>query len=134
MKNIKKDILGWFRERPLVIQESARRLLEKGELGASDFDDLKSICSNEVGATIGERVIPSVQPISDTAISQDTHSHKIELTSISNVTGVNALNPRNPLTLEDGLTVIYGHNGSGKSGYTRLLKQVCGAKSPGTLY
>jgi energy-coupling factor transporter ATP-binding protein EcfA2 len=134
MKSIKEDILQWFRDRPVVIQESARRILEKGDLGAADYDDLKRVCCIEVGMTFDDGYAPATKQIPDSAISQDSHSHRIEITSISNVTGVNALGPRNPLKLQEGLTVIYGHNGSGKSGYTRLLKQICGAKSPGTLH
>lgn len=134
MKSIKEDILQWFRDRPVVIQESARRILDKGDLDAADYDDLKRVCCIEVGMTFDDGYAPAAKQIPDSAISQDSHSHRIEITSISNVTGVNALGPRNPLKLQEGLTVIYGHNGSGKSGYTRLLKQICGAKSPGTLH
>lgn len=43
--------------------------------------------------------------------------------------------PKKPLEFGKGnLTVIYGSNGSGKSGYVRLLKHVCGARETGTLY
>jgi len=45
------------------------------------------------------------------------------------------LAPKKPLEFGKGnLTVIYGSNGSGKSGYVRLLKHVCGARETGTLY
>ncbi len=41
----------------------------------------------------------------------------------------NALESENPLTFEaTGLTVIYGDNGSGKSGYSRLLKPIARAR------
>jgi energy-coupling factor transporter ATP-binding protein EcfA2 len=33
-----------------------------------------------------------------------------------------------------GLTIAYGGNGSGKSGYARVLKQACRARSPGIVY
>ena len=32
------------------------------------------------------------------------------------------------LSLEGNITIVYGNNGSGKSGYVRLLKHVCGAR------
>jgi energy-coupling factor transporter ATP-binding protein EcfA2 len=32
----------------------------------------------------------------------------------------------------NGITVVYGDNGSGKSGYTRILKQICRARDPKT--
>ena len=49
----------------------------------------------------------------------------VSLQSISDPTHVNALSTTTPLTFsESGLTVVYGDNGSGKSGYARLLKRL----------
>ena len=49
----------------------------------------------------------------------------VSLHSISEPTHVNALSTTTPLTFpERGLTVVYGDNGSGKSGYARLLKRI----------
>ena len=59
--------------------------------------------------------------------SSDTRN--ITVSEISDVQGINRLNPRNPLKISEGnLFVVYGRNGTGKSGYVRLLKQICGAK------
>jgi len=58
----------------------------------------------------------------------------LSLKSISNLIGINALSPRKPLKFGEGpITIVYGQNGSGKSGYVRLLKHACGAKNPGKL-
>ena len=55
--------------------------------------------------------------------------------SISDVEGVNALAPKKPLEFGKGnITIVYGNNGSGKSGYVRLLKHVCGARETGALH
>lgn len=51
------------------------------------------------------------------------------LTAIRGVENVNLLNSGCTLDFsERGITVIYGDNGSGKSGYTRILKKVCRAR------
>jgi ABC-type transport system involved in cytochrome c biogenesis ATPase subunit len=48
----------------------------------------------------------------------------ITLESMSDIVGVNQLAPRQTLVFETGgLTVIYGQNGAGKSGYGRILKR-----------
>lgn len=52
------------------------------------------------------------------------------LTKVEDVEGVNALIEGQKIEFGNNLTVIYGTNGSGKSGYTRLLKQVFYSKSP----
>ena len=51
------------------------------------------------------------------------------LASLGNLQNVNAIDCDRPLTFGSaGLTVIYGDNASGKSGYARILKSVTGAR------
>lgn len=47
---------------------------------------------------------------------------RVMLTQISDIKGIGALDPRQPLKFGDGLTVVYGQNGCGKSSYVRILK------------
>jgi energy-coupling factor transporter ATP-binding protein EcfA2 len=49
----------------------------------------------------------------------------VRLVSIEKAEHVNALASETPLTFEpSGLTIVYGDNASGKSGYARLLKRI----------
>lgn len=58
----------------------------------------------------------------------------LRLLAMSDVTGINALGPKKPLTFDgQHVSVIYGTNGVGKSGYTRILKHSCGARFHGSL-
>ena len=50
------------------------------------------------------------------------HKHDLVLTKIKNVEGVNALVEGQTITFGPAVTVVYGANGSGKTGYIRLLK------------
>jgi len=52
------------------------------------------------------------------------------LTKLENVEGVNALTENQTIDFSPNLTIIYGSNGSGKSGYVRLLKKVFYSKAP----
>jgi DNA repair ATPase RecN len=124
----------WFKERPKWLQDAARRLLENGGLAQTDLDELYKICGAEAGINFSDEEIPEYSPIQAGSFAQDEDSSRVELRSIANVKGVNALNPNKPITFGNGLTVIYGQNGSGKSGYTRLLKQICGAKNVSHIY
>lgn len=49
-------------------------------------------------------------------------SSPVILTSIAGIKGVGALSPQSTLEFSDGLTVVYGENGCGKSSYVRILK------------
>ena len=54
----------------------------------------------------------------------------VTLTAIEKVRHVNALAEGERLSFfQKGVTVVYGDNGSGKSGYIRILKQACRARS-----
>ena len=53
----------------------------------------------------------------------------VQITSIKNLHNVNALAEGQSLPIAPtGLTIIYGENGAGKSGYSRVLKKVCRAR------
>ena len=52
----------------------------------------------------------------------DQGNKLVKLIQISDIKGIGALAPRKPLTFGDGLTVVYGQNGCGKSSYVRILK------------
>lgn len=52
----------------------------------------------------------------------DTDNHPVKLVSVSDIKGVGALAPRSPLAFGNGLTIVYGDNGCGKSSYVRILK------------
>ena len=52
------------------------------------------------------------------------------LTKLENVEGVNALTENQTIDFSSNLTIVYGANGSGKSGYARLLKKAFYSKAP----
>ncbi|MCX6238829.1 MAG: AAA family ATPase [Bacteroidia bacterium] len=49
-------------------------------------------------------------------------SKVIELESLSAITGVNQLAKNQTVNFEKNITIIYGENGTGKTGYSRILK------------
>ncbi len=130
MKDISGLLSKWFSERPKWLQIAATRLFQQAELTDKEVNDISKLCQQEV-----EGKIPNTScSFPASAFSQGTTGF-LRLCSISNVEGVNALAPKKPLEFGKGnITVVYGYNGSGKSGYVRLLKHVCGARDLGTLH
>ncbi len=50
--------------------------------------------------------------------------NSVTIKSLSNVKGVNKLSPDQTINFSDKLTVVYGQNGTGKSGYSRIFKSL----------
>lgn len=130
MTEISASLSKWFSERPKWLQLAAKRLLEQDTITANDISELAIMCQHEAEGQLTQADC-SFPPNAFNADSAGT----IRLCSLSNIEGINALAPRNPLEFGNcNFTVVYGNNGSGKSGYVRLLKHICGARYPGTLH
>ena len=114
----------WLTQRPKWLQVAAKRLLEAGDLNDAAILEMALLCQQEANNDF-----PDVDCCISTGAFDAHDSEEIRLCSISEVTGINKLAPRTPLDFgKSNVAVVYGHNGSGKSGYVRLLKQVCGAR------
>ena len=119
----------WLKDRPKWMQKAARKLFEKDSLTEQDIFELSELCKKEaVGELdVSEYTLPS-------HAFGVANAKAFRLCSVSNVQGINALAPKKPLDFGKGnLTIVYGQNGSGKSGYVRILKHACGSRFPGTI-
>ena len=121
------NLVKWFQERPFWIQEAARRLITKGNLAEADLMELAAICRQQ---SAEPKTTPKPPAIAAAAFAQKAASVSLRLNAISEVKGIEALNPRAPLAFnQEPLTIVYGGTGVGKSGYIRILNNVCGSKN-----
>lgn len=121
MKSTSDDIRQWLNKQPDWLQDAAERLLKQGSLSATDVKDLVA----HLRTADGQKV--TLHRTFDSLVRPSTTSSHLRLKSIGALTGIEGLAPRRPLTFgQKNLTVVYGHNGSGKSSYARLLKKVTG--------
>ena len=125
---ILQEILKWAKDLPTWQQDAISRLIAKGTLDTSDIDDIYALLKSTHGiADPKGRVANSVNPASVPA-TQNAAS-LVQLTSIRDLQHVNALAEKQSLPIAPtGLTVVYGGNGAGKSGYSRVLKRACRAR------
>jgi hypothetical protein len=128
--NVVADIVSWSTNLPLWQQDGLRRIVEKSTLAADDLADLAELCKKEYG--LSDTVLEA-RPLPPEAIPQGpATTQAVTLRTISNTTHVNALDSTQTLTFaEQGLTIIFGYNGSGKSGYGRILRRACRAREKG---
>ena len=112
------DILKWSKQRPEWLRDALRRLMVGCELSEQDVDELESICLGDDG---------EASPLTDEHIAPQRLAGKpVAITGLRDLVGVNALASGQGLTFTaSGLTIVYGDNGSGKSGFVRVLKSAC---------
>ncbi len=116
------DIAQWARTRPIWQQEILQTLAEG-----------VPVMEPELAAAIASLLDP---PAPGPARSFDLalasgDDVTVTLSALRGCKGVNALTDDQDLEFAvTGLTVIYGDNGSGKSGYARLVKEAVGARHP----
>ena len=121
-------IKKWAKELPAWQQYAVQILLSKTKLTSVDEDAIFMKLRAEYGL-LDDLIATSSSEENLQELVTVTSEAPIKFLSISDVTGVNAL--ANDQIIEfnrEGLTVVYGANGSGKSGYTRLLKHACHAR------
>ncbi|MEX2582457.1 MAG: hypothetical protein WD766_04260 [Gemmatimonadota bacterium] len=115
-------IIAWTQDRPAWQREIMRRVATGEALADDDYDRLvEDIVAGKS---------PSAGPFGLEQLPQAAaEDPPVRLVSIEQPEHVNALESKDPLTFEpNGLIIIYGDNGSGKSGYARLLKRIARAR------
>lgn len=118
---ILEEIRAWLLKQQDWFQETADRLLRQGQLLPQDITDLVALLKTPEGQKVTKH------RAFDGLMGAPAGTNEVRLLRIDGVSGIENLGPRYPLDFGTGnLTVIYGHNGSGKSSYTRVLKKVSG--------
>ncbi|MFF0991452.1 AAA family ATPase [Kocuria nitroreducens] len=82
--------------------------------------------------SLDKRDLPAVAML-DIEARQDVSAPPLTLTRVSEVHGVNALVPGAVIEPHEGLTILYGENGSGKTGYSRVFKALANSRTADTI-
>ncbi len=99
------------------------------ELSESDYKDVLKIARNEFKLDDQPHPIAPIYPESSMLSGSASSTKAVILKSISDCKRVNVIKETEVLPFsEKGVTVIYGNNGVGKSGYARVLKLACSAR------
>ena len=113
-------------------RDALRRIIANGRLTDADIGELVDLCKQGKGAPVGALKAVPLEKAHLPANPGQTAA--VSLLSIADVTGVNNLAAGQALGFEpNGITIIYGDNGAGKSGYARILKRACRARHAGKI-
>jgi hypothetical protein len=122
-----EEILEWAQGRPVWQRDALRRLVQTPELTEADLAELLELCLSAHGLV--ETEVEAVPLTAEHLVAQAEDQRSVLLLEVGDVENANAIHSEQPLVFApEGITLIFGQNGAGKSGYIRLLKQVCRAR------
>ncbi|MBU0471453.1 MAG: AAA family ATPase [Nanoarchaeota archaeon] len=124
-----KEILAWTISGLTDWQRDAiRRLFQKQTLNEQDYIDLYAMLKSSHGILDSQNRKPI--PFSQSFLpAQVESSAPVIIQAMRDLKDVNLIGDGENLKFSaKGMTLIYGGNGSGKSGYSRVLKQACRAR------
>lgn len=130
MSALEKIILWAKKDLPAWQSDAVRRFLLCDVLTAADKNQLYLLMKTHHGlaeknATTPDVLLPCAEDFSGSAKPGET----ICLKSITCVANINAIPDATVLPIgHKGVTIIYGENGTGKSGFARALKRACNAR------
>lgn len=123
------EILSWSEKLPTWQRDCLRRLVATDEVDGDSIAELALILKTHYGvAGADEEEIQAVPLESKHLPTLAADDQSVVLLSLTHHRGVNALAEEQTLTFGNQLTVIFGANAAGKSGYTRILKRACRAR------
>lgn len=123
------QILKWTESLPLWQRDACRRLFQKESLlDEADLSELYTLLKKENGIQNNDALLP-VPLAKEHLPAELAPGESVILVALRDLQNVNQIPSERILTFsETGITVIYGGNGSGKSGYARVMKRACRAR------
>lgn len=120
-----EKIAKWSENKPIWWRHSLRLALKNGNLEQDDFDEILELAHME------HDILEKKPFFSDCEKSIDftgyaTELHEVSLKSLYEVKGIGLLAENQVLNFQNnGLLIVYGDNGAGKSSYASILKNAC---------
>ncbi|MCP3478019.1 hypothetical protein NLM33_49120 (plasmid) [Bradyrhizobium sp. CCGUVB1N3] len=116
--------MDWAKKLSSWKQDALRRLAISNDLTDTDLGELLAMVKTAAGFSLASAP-PGAVPFAKAHFGGGKHQ-PIILKGIANVENINRLVPKAGLTFcPKALTIVYGRNGSGKSGFVRILRTAC---------
>lgn len=116
---LKNQIIEWLKNQYYWLQYSGNELLEGAELNDAFVNKTFNYFKEDLELT--ELAVVRTPIVFNEVAAVSAATSKLKLLSINNIENVNALLAGQEIAINENLTLIYGDNGAGKSGYIRLL-------------
>lgn len=117
----------WANEKDEWVRSLVGEIVQSGAPASeTQIDGAYELFRQEKG--LDERTRNTVEPLKTDATVEEA-APPLSILSLSEVHGVNALAPGPVIDPHPGLTIIYGENGTGKTGYARILKALAKSRT-----
>lgn len=128
------ELLEWAGTRYPWQQDALKRIALQSEITEDDLSELRAQIEQSAGLRAKGSPV-ACRLIGDHLAAAADDAPATVLASLGPVENVDRLEPgQSSLRFAvNGVTLIYGANGCGKSGYCRIAKQLCRSLSPGKL-
>ena len=123
------EILNWTQSLPNWQRDACRRLLHNESMPSDeDLSELYTLLKKENGIETEDDL--TATPLAIGHLPAELGSNEtVTLVALKRLENVNRIPNNHVLKFsETGMTVIYGGNGTGKSGYARVMKRACRAR------
>lgn len=129
-QSLESTILKWAANQPSWYS-AALHIALQGEYTPEQVDALAIAACRESGTELG---IKSAVELTEFDASDlggiGSSQREVLLETVTAETGINAIAPGSKLDVATtGITVIYGNNGSGKSGFSRMIRNACTSRT-----
>jgi ABC-type cobalamin/Fe3+-siderophores transport system ATPase subunit len=106
-------------------QDALRRLAGSTAVTVQDESELLDLIKEKAGFSLAAKP-PTPTPLSKAHLASVSSGSPLQIIGIRNVKNVNRLVPAAALPFTpNGMTIVYGRNGSGKSGFVRIFRTAC---------
>lgn len=127
VETLESDVKKFADNLPYWAKYLAEKLLASNAVNDADIETAYNFLLDEL-KLIDEIDKPEIF-IAGAGASATAYASDLVFSKLENIAGVNALLENQSISFSKHLTVVYGANGTGKSGYTRLLKDVFYSKA-----
>ena len=128
----KETIIEWASKRPIWEKYIWEKCMKYGGMSPEDFDDCYQILLAENKLLDEKFDLPEIS-LEGLIPPQDSSNLPIKIKTIKECENINAIPKDQVLNFHDDLTIVYGLNATGKSGFGRLLAEACFSRGTRTL-
>ncbi len=118
-KSVMHTMLQWSGTQDPWVLDALGRIFRGDQITNADI-------TRYVTSLLSDQPPEGFKPLSEDELPPNIDGREnVSLVSIGNLEGINRMAPGHILEFGPHLTIVYGANGAGKSGYCRVLKRAC---------